>query len=99
MTVDVTKSDLSHNHANVDYMAMLETSRIAFAHCTEKVSQYLFAVRAFPRKRNVKLIAQWLLEEARQLAIAAETMYVLEEGLDREELEVINKPKEVHNEV
>lgn len=88
-----TKNDLSYNQTKLDYLALLKTARIAFAHTRNDLDRYLGQTHAFNPTPNYASLAGRIKQEADELVIAAETMHTLEEGLSREELEVINKPE------
>ena len=86
-----TQNDLSYDEAKLDYQALLATSRIAVGHCTEEIYKHLSNLRAIPPNKPRPSSAEWLLREANQLAVAAETMYTLEEGLQRSNIIIVNK--------
>ena len=87
-----TKHDLSYNSTKLDYQALIDTANIAVGHCVEKVSHYLSEFHKLDVKPTPS-VTQWLEREGRYLAIANETLHTLREGLEREELEIINKPE------
>ena len=89
--MEVTKNDLSYNEAKLDYQAMLLTSRIAYAKCLDGIYKHYRDMRSLEPVFLPQLSAGWLLEEARRLAIVAETMETLEGGLIRENIIVVNK--------
>lgn len=89
----VTKNDLSFNKTELDYQAMLTTSKIAFAHVRNKLEDYLHQTHDIKPRFSYASLASRIEEEAEQLLVVAETMYTLEEGLTREELMVVNKPE------
>lgn len=86
-----TENDLSYNHTKLDYMAMKATAEIALGHSCEAISKHLTKLRQRPVGTHTYLHAQWLLREAQALAVVAETLVTLTEGLSREELEIVNK--------
>ena len=89
--MQITKNDLSHNSTKLDYMAMLRTAQIAFAHTRNEVERLVQKTHDLNPHTDHSLTCEWLLREAGQLAVAAEMVHTLEGGLEREELEVINK--------
>jgi len=91
--MEATKNDLSFNSTKLDYLALLKTARIAFAHTRNDLDRYLGRTHDFNPTPNYASLAGRIKEEADQLVVAAETMHTLEEGLTREELEVVNKPE------
>lgn len=96
--MDKTKNDLCADKVTLDYQAMLDASKIAYSHCIREVERHLAELRSvgvITAKPSFLpyLSAQWLAKEAEQLVIAAETMYTLEAGLSRSQLEVVNKPE------
>lgn len=86
-----TENDLSYNSTKLDYLAMLKTSRIAFAHTRNELSGYLLQTHDIKPSLSYDYLARLIKEEADQLVIAAETMVTLEGGLYREELEIVHK--------
>lgn len=85
-------NDLSYNSTKLDYLAMLKTSKIAFAHTCNELDGYLHQTHQINPSLSYDHLARLIREEANQLVIAAETMVTLEGGLSWEELEVVNKP-------
>ncbi len=90
--MQVTKNDLSFNHTTLDYQALHRTAVIAFAHTRNEIERYLHETHEIGRT-NFSSTAGYILKEAEQLAVVAETLHTLEEGLTREELEIVNKPE------
>ena len=88
-----TEHDLSYNSTKLDYQALLRTARIAFAHTRNELNRHLHQTHEFNPIPDYAHLARLINEEAEQLVIAAETMHTLKEGLTREELEIVNKPK------
>ena len=89
-----TKSYLSHGIAKVDHAALLTTARLAFGYAKERVGRHLDRL-TFPSptlKGCFYLETQYLAKEAANLVTVAETLYVLEGSLEREEFEIVNKP-------
>jgi len=89
--MQVTKNDLSFNSTKLDYMAMLQTAQIAFAHTRNEVERLVGKTHDLNPHADHSLTCGRILDVAEQLVVAAETMHTLEGGLEREELEVINK--------
>jgi len=90
--VEHTKNDLSFNKVELDYEALLKTSKIAFAHVRNELKRLLDQTHEISPSFNYFHLADRIKTEADALVIAAETMHTLEEGLAREELDVVNKP-------
>ena len=91
--MEATKCDLSSNQVQLDYMAMLATARTAFAHTRNEMERLITSTHGLNLHADYSLTCKWLLDEAKQLVVAAEVMHTLDAGLDREELEVVNKPE------
>ena len=91
--MDTTQNDLSHNHTKLDYQALLKCATIAFAHTRNEVEKYIHNTHSLDSDIHYSSDARRLLEEAKQMVIAAETMDTLKGGLTREELEIVNKPE------
>lgn len=94
--MDHTQNDLSYNHTKLDYQAMVKTAQIAFASSRDGIARLIHQTYDINPHVNYKLIGQRIKEEADRLVIAAETMYTLDGGLEREELEIVNKPEVKH---
>lgn len=88
-----TQNDLSFNKTELDYLALLRTSEIAFAHTRNELDKYLHQTHDITPRLAYDFLARLILGEAEELVIAAETMHTLREGLSREELLVVNKPE------
>ena len=88
-----TQNDLSCNQTKLDYLAMVKTSRVAFAHIRNELDRYLHQTHEIKPQLGLDFLAKLIKEEANELVIAAETMHTLEGGLSREELEIVNKPE------
>ncbi len=91
--MDRTKHDLSFNQVKLDYQALLRTSIIAFAHTRNEIARLTHDTYSLKPALSLHHTARLIAEEADKMVVAAETMDTLEEGLTREELEVINKPE------
>lgn len=89
----VTKNDLSFNSTELDYLAMLSTAEIAFAHTRNELDRYIHQTHEIKPTLSYDHLARLIKCEADNLVTAAETMHTLREGLSREELKVVNKPK------
>jgi len=87
-----TENDLSYDSTKLDYQAMLMTSKIAYSACLREIRKHHRDMTSFKPPFIPYLSARWLADEAKYLVIVAETMYTLEEGLSRSQLEVVNKP-------
>ena len=88
-----TQHDLSYNSTKLDYMALLRTSQIAFTHTRNELDRYLHQTYELKPALSYDYLAGLIAQEAEQLVVAAETMHTLKEGLNREELEIVNKPE------
>lgn len=94
MLGQTTKNDLSFNHAEVDHGALLTVASLAFFYGKERVSRHL--EKLYRPEKGIKcwyMNAQYLAQDANNLAVIAETLYTLEESLTREELVIVNKPE------
>ena len=91
--MEATKNDLSYNSTKLDYLALVRTSKIAFAHTRNELDRYLNQTHEIKPCFSYSHLARIIKEEADQLIIAAEVMDTLEGGLSREKLEVVNKPE------
>lgn len=86
-----TKHDLSYNSTKLDYQAMLATAESAFAQLREAAYRELSELQKYPLEGCFHLHAEWLERYAKQLTVVAETMYTLRGGLERQEVEIVNK--------
>ena len=86
-----TKNDLSFNRAELDYAALITTAQVAYHHCLNEIDRYREALRRPSSNSSRYLDAGWLCREADNLVIVAETLATLLGGLEREEIEVVNK--------
>ena len=94
MTEKRTKHDLSANVVKIDYNALLETASIAFRLARDKVHKQLNELYDWNISNTSRsLTANWLADEAKNLAIATETYSTLAEGKTRGVKELINIPK------
>ena len=95
--MDLTQHDLSSNEVKLDYQALIKTAEIAVGKAKQEVYRHHSKIdeACFPKFDGValKLNAQWLLDEAKYLCIACETLSALKGGLDREDVIIINKPE------
>ena len=89
-----TKHDLSADVVKLDYEALVETAEIAFVETREAVSRYLDELREMEISNvSRSMTANWLADEAKTLAVSAETYSTLVDGKTRSHVEIINKPK------
>ena len=89
-----TKNDLSYNEVKLDYATMLETSAIALYMCREALSQRLNESYNQSMKKDfsgLKNNAERLAEVANDFMVASDMYYTLIKGLERENIEVVNK--------
>lgn len=96
--MQATKHDLSHDSTKLDYQALVKTAGIAVALSKERVHEHLnklynFGLNGKRDLVSLELNSQWLCRAAEQLQVSAETYATLLGGLDRHELEIINKPE------
>jgi len=87
-----TTHDLSFGKVELDYEALLRTSKIALAHTRNELEKYLSQTHDIKPRFSYTFLADQIKIEADALVVAAETMDTLEGGLTREELMVVNKP-------
>ena len=90
--METTQNDLSYNHASLDYLELIKTARIAVKYSLEAVSERLRDWRDL-KKKPTNLNAEWFLQDATALAISTAMLHYLEEGITREEIEILNKPE------
>ena len=88
-----TKHDLSYDHAELDYGALLKTARIAFHALLLNIEEHSSKCHSGDITCRY-LEAGWLYQDAKELTIVAETLSTLEGGLTRSQIEIINKPKQ-----
>lgn len=95
--MEATKNDLCAGVATLDYQALITTARIAYRHSLEAIYGH-YSVLFHKECSNTKryLHAKWLEDEASGLVIIAETLSTLLEGLDREEVVIVNKEVKVN---
>jgi hypothetical protein len=89
-----TKNDLSFNQVKIDYAAMLDTASIAIGGQIWAIERNFGDFRNATEKGDLTLIhlsAQRLAEEAGKMAIVADMYAALKGGMEREEIEIINK--------
>jgi hypothetical protein len=92
-TMRNTMNDLSFDHAKLDYEAMVRTAEIAFGRLLENIDEHTSLLR----KRSYKkpsLRSEWLLNDAKGLAIVAETLETLYGCRTRGTIEIVNVRKE-----
>lgn len=96
-----TKNDLSYNHSKLDFKAMAKTARIAFGAKLNEIHQRTENLMRLMEYTGADtyLEAQWIADAAIGLSIAAETMHTLENAKVREEIEIVNKPPVIHENV
>lgn len=90
--MQATENDLSSNKVVLDYLELIKTARVAVRYSLEALSERLGDWRNLKRKPT-NLNAEWLLQDASALATSTAMLHYLEEGLTREEVEVVNKPE------
>jgi len=88
-----TQNDLSYDSTKLDYQALITTARIAKGRGLREIERYLSHLHNLKSKSSDYLDAQYLEEEAGYLVIACETLHTLEGGLERSQLEIVNKPE------
>ena len=89
-----TKNNLCADKVTLDYQTMLEVSKSAYAYALEALYASYSRLRAFPYKegnsmRNI--LADKLVTDAVRLDTAANMLSTLEDGLERGEVEVVNR--------
>ncbi len=88
-----TKHDLSFDTVVLDYDALIQTARIAFAHSRDQVGRHMRDTYDMNPNMNYTSASQSILRQARHMVTAAETLHALQEGLTRSQLEIVNKPE------
>jgi hypothetical protein len=91
--MQATKNDLSYNLTKLDYKALVQTSEIAYGQLLNTIYKEYCVLQGTSDNTKRWLEAGYLKNHAIQLAIVAETLSTLIEGLSREELIVVNKPE------
>ena len=90
-----TKHDLCADSVRLDWDALEMTTKIAVRRCLDNIHDYSRKI-SDSNSDNVEIYiyAEYLSREACALQIAAETLYTISAGRDREEILTINKKKE-----
>ena len=92
-----TQNDLCADKVTLDYQTMLLVAKSAYAYALEVVNVGHKRLSAFPYKEGNsmrKLTAERLVEDADRLSLAANMLSTLEDGLEREEVKVVNHSKQ-----
>ena len=87
-----TKFDLSMGIVTLDYQELVKVAQVAVRYSRDALERRL-ADWHFPKKQASALEAEWMLEDAKALAIATTALYVLTEGVTREVVKIENKPE------
>ena len=87
-----TQNDLSSNKVVLDYQELIKTARVAVSYSLEALSERLRDWRNL-KSKPTNLNAERLLDDASALAASTAMLHYLEQGLTREEVEVVNKPE------
>jgi len=93
-----TQNDLCAGKVILDYQTMLDVARSAYSYALAAVYEGYRGLSAFPYKESNsmrKIVAERLTDDVSRLAAAANMLSTLEDGLDREEVEVVNHDVEV----
>lgn len=91
-----TQNDLCANTVALDYQTMLDVAKSAYAYALEAVYKGQNRLNAFPYEEGNsmrKILAESLVDDAVRLSKAANMLSTLEDGLDREEVKVVNHPQ------
>ena len=88
-----TKFDLSIGTVTLDYQELVKTAQVAVRYSRDALEHRLQGWYQYPGKAPSRLDAEWMLEDAKALAIATTALYVLREGLTREVVKIENKPE------
>jgi len=89
-----TQNDLSAGKVRLDYQALLTTARAAFEHCKEALYQeYKHLENIGYSARGLYYTAGRIAHIGEELTIIANTLVTLEGGLDRQKVEIVNKPE------
>jgi len=89
--VEHTKHNLSYNHADLDYEALVRTAAVAFGYVRNELSRCIGETHSFDKPISYASIAQRIKHHADHLAVVGETLYVLEQGKTREEIAIVHK--------
>jgi len=92
--MEATKNDLSYNCAELDYDALITTARVAYSHSLREIYRQQQILQDTGSNTSRYLEAGWLLGEAKNLVVVAETLSTLLEGITRDNITLINKPVE-----
>lgn len=88
-----TQNDLCADKVTLDYQTMLEVARSDYAYALSAVYGSHRRLSEYPYKEGNsmrKILAEGLASDAQRLNAAANMLSTLEDGLDREEVEVVN---------
>lgn len=95
-----TQNDLCADTVTLDYQTMLDVAKSAYAYALAAVYTVQNRLNAFPYEEGTsmrKILAEGLVDDAIRLSKAANMLSTLEDGLEREEVKVVNhlpdKPK------
>ena len=93
--MDTTKHDLCTNTVSLDYQALLQVSEAAYHVMKNEMQELMSYFNQYPLPMSPMLYLKThrMRTLAQNLDIAAETLYTLRHGLDREKVKVINKPE------
>lgn len=89
--MEATKNDLSYDCAELDYDALITTARVAYFHSLNEIYRRQRILQCTDNNTERHLEAGWLLGEAKNLVIVAETLSTLLEGLKRTTIKIVNK--------
>lgn len=89
----VTQNDLSADLTKLDYQALVETAQIAFVKCREELNRLMHKTYEINfTKGCFYLTSEDIAKTAGQFNTVCETLHTLTEGLERSQLEIVNKP-------
>jgi len=90
--MESTSHDLSFNKAEIDLEDLILTATIAFAGKREEINQRMRSLYDL-KEPDFRYEATRIKEDAKYLAISAETLYVLQEARNRKIIIIKKKSK------
>ena len=97
-----THNDLCANSVTLDYQTMLYVAKSAFSYALEAVYNDYKQLSTFPYSVSTsmrKIVTEALVDNASRLNITANMLSTLEDGLECEEVEVVNHTQKEENDV
>jgi len=96
-----TQNDLSENAVKLDYQALKTTAKIAAVKSLEQLSGYITKMQKTllldegENLSHLYLVATWIQDEGKNLAIAADTLAALIGGQTRDHVIIVNKEEDI----